>query len=285
MRAHAPPPPGASGKTTGASGDAISAGNGNEFRTKGRQDTVDQQTRQALKKDKFVSTTTHGLEWASENRQRVIVAGSAILGLIAVVVLVAVMYNIRSQSASVAFGAAMEVYQAPLTQPGEPTPSGMKTYASAAERAKAANAMFLAVANKYGLTPDGKNARYFAGLTEIDAGENQQAEDTLKKVASGWDSSLAALAKLALAGLYQNTGRDAQAIDLYNQLSAKPTTTVTYGEAQLQLAALYTAEGKTEQARKVYANLEDKDSKGAAGALAKEKLNPAPAQRAGLPPQ
>jgi tetratricopeptide (TPR) repeat protein len=237
---------------------------------------VDQQTKAALKKDKFVTTTTNSLEWASENRQSVIATGSAILGAILIVVASVVIYNTRSEAASVAFGAAMQTYQSPLTQPGEPVPSGVKTYSSIADRAKAASGMFQTVADKYGMTPDGKNARYFAGLTEIEAGQNQQAEDTLKQVSSGWDSSLAGLAKIALAGLYRNTGRDAQAIDLYNQLSAKPTTTVPYGLARLQLADLYTAEGKTDDARKVYADLEDKDAKGPAGAIAKEKLNPAP---------
>lgn len=230
-------------------------GNCSPPRAKGKRDTVDQQTRQALKKDKFVSTTTHGLEWASENRQSVIATGLTILGVIVFLVAGVLIYNSRSEAASVAFGAAMQTYQMPLAQPGEPTPPGAKTYATIADRAKAANAMFQAVADKYGMTPDGKNARYFAGLTEIEAGQNQQAEDTLKKVASGWDSNLAGLAKIALAGLYRNTGRDALAIDLYNQLSAKPTATVPYGTARLQLAELYSAEGKTDDARKVYADL------------------------------
>lgn len=244
---------------------------------------MDQQTRQALKQDKFVATTTHGLEWASENRRSVIATGLILLGVIVFLVAGAVIYNTRSEVASAAFGAAIQTYEAQLTQPGEPIPSGVKTYPSSAERAKAANAMFQAIADKYSMTPAGKNARYFAGLTEIDAGQNQQAEDTLKKVASGWDSNLAALAKLALAGLYHDTGRDTQAIDLYNQLSAKPSTAVPYGEARLQLADLYTAEGKTDEAKKIYADLEDKDKKGPAGAIAKEKLNPAPAGPRGLP--
>jgi tetratricopeptide (TPR) repeat protein len=153
-------------------------------------------------------------------------------------------------------------------------PPGVTTYPSIAERAKAAGALFQAVANKYGMTPDGRNARYFAGLTYIEAGENQQAEVTLKKVAGGWDSDLAALAKFALAQLYRNTGRDPQAIDLYNQLSAKPAATVPAGLAQLQLADLYQLEGKADEARKIYANLKDKDPKGAAGMAATEKLNP-----------
>jgi predicted negative regulator of RcsB-dependent stress response len=242
---------------------------------------VDQQTKAALKKDKFVSTTTHGLEWASENRQSVIRNGSIALAAIVIVVVSVLVYNNRSDASSVAFGAAMQAYQTPLLQPGEPTPSGMKTYTSAAERAKAANALFQSIADQYGMTPSGRNALYFAGLTEIEAGENQQAEDTLKKVAGSWDSSLAGLAKIALAGLYRSTGRDQQAMDIYNQLTAKPTATVPAGLAQLQLADLYTSEGKTEEAKKVYASLKDKDAKGPAGAIASEKLNPAPTPQAG----
>jgi tetratricopeptide (TPR) repeat protein len=235
---------------------------------------VDQQTKAALKKDKFVSTTTHGLEWASENRQSVIVNGGILLAVIVIAIVSVVVYNSRSEAASVAFGAAMQAYQTPLAQPGEAVPPGVTTYPSIAERAKAAGALFQAVANKYGMTPDGRNARYFAGLTYIEAGENQQAEVTLNKVAGGWDSDLGALAKFALAQLYRNTGRDPQAIDLYKKLSDKPTATVPADLAQLQLADLYQLEGNADEARKIYANLKDKDPKGAAGMAAAEKLNP-----------
>ena len=145
--------------------------------------------------------------------------------------------------------------------------------------------MFQAIADKYGMTPSGRNALYFAGLTEIEEGQNQQAEDTLKKVGDSWDSSLAGLAKIALAGLYRSTGRDQQAIDIYNQLTAKPTATVPSGLAQLQLGRPVYAEGKTEEAKKVYASLKDKDAKGPAGAIAAEKLNPAPAPQPGAPQQ
>jgi tetratricopeptide (TPR) repeat protein len=238
---------------------------------------VDQQTKAALKHDKFVTTTTHGLEWASENRRSVMTTTAILFAVIVVLVLSVVIYNSRSDSASVAFGAAMQEYQTPLAQPGAPVPPGVKTYTSSSERAKAANVLFVAVADKYGMTPSGENSRYFAGLAYMESGQTQAAEETLKKVASGWNSNVAALGKLALAQLYRNTGRDAQATDLYNELTAKPTTTVPSGLAQLQLADLYQSEGKTEEARKVYASLKDKDAKGPAGMMAAEKLNPAPA--------
>jgi tetratricopeptide (TPR) repeat protein len=238
---------------------------------------VDQQTRQALKHDQFVDTTAHGLEWASENRRSLVVTGSIILALILVIVGSYFIYQRRSEQASVAFGEAMQAYQTPLVQPGQAVPPGVKTFPSAADRAKAANALFLSVADKYGMTPDGKLSRYFAGLTYIEAGQNASAESTLKQVTGGWNNDLVALAKLSLAQLYRQTGRDAQAIDLYNELTAKPATTVPAGLAQLQLAELYENEGKPDAAKKIYAQLKDKDAKGPAGQLAAQKLNPAAA--------
>jgi predicted negative regulator of RcsB-dependent stress response len=168
----------------------------------------------------------------------------------------------------------MQAYQTPLAQPGMPAPAGVKTYTSSADRAKAANALFLSVANKYGMTPSGRNALYFAGLTEVEAGQSQQAEDTLKKVSSSWDSNLASLGKFALAQMYHNTGRDPQAIDLYKELAKKGTTAIPAGLAQLSLADLYTAEGKAADAKTIYATVKQDDAKGPAGAIAAEKLNP-----------
>jgi tetratricopeptide (TPR) repeat protein len=242
---------------------------------------VDQQTKQALKHDQFVDTTAHGLEWASENRRSVIVTSVIVAAAILVVVCGVLFYNSRAAQASVAFGAAMQAYQTPLAAPGQPVPPGVKTYSSVNDRAKAANDLFLGVADKYSMTPDGKVARYFAGLTYMEQGQNAPAESTLKQVASGWNSDLAALAKLALAQLYRQTGRDPQAIDLYNELTAKPTSTVPGGLAQLQLAELYESQGKPDLAKKIYAQLKDKDPKGPAGMTAAQKLNPTPTGPAG----
>jgi hypothetical protein len=238
---------------------------------------VDQQTKQALKHDKFIDTTNTSIDWVSENRKPVIVSSAILLGVILALVAGVLFYNSRANQASVAFGAAMQAYQTPLAAPGQPVPPGVKTFPSVVERAKAANALFMGVADKYGMTPDGKLARYFGGLTYGEAGQNASAESTLKEVASGWNGELGALAKLSLAQLYRQTGRDPQAIDLYNELTAKPTTTVPAGLAQLQLAGMYESQNKPELAKKIYAQLKDKDAKGPAGQIAAGKLNPAPA--------
>jgi lipopolysaccharide biosynthesis regulator YciM len=56
--------------------------------------------------------------------------------------------------------------------------------------------------------------------------------------------------------LYRNTNRDPQAIELYKQLSDKPSTTVSKQAAQIELAALYESEQKTADARKIYEQLQ-----------------------------
>lgn len=244
---------------------------------------MDQQTRQALKHDQFIDSTQHGLDWAKDNSRSLIVVGAIIAVLLIVIGIGAFIFNHRSEQADIAFGEAMQTYQTPLAAPGQQVPPGVKTFPSGAERAKAANQIFLKVADSYGMTSSGKLARYFAGLTYLEANQNSQAESMLKQVAGGWNSDLSSLAKLALAQLYRQTGRDTQAIEVYNDLTAHPTSSVPAGTAQLQLADLYEAENKPEMAKKIYAQLKDKDAKGTAGMIAAQKLNPAPAGGPALP--
>ncbi len=241
---------------------------------------MDNATKRGLKQpDKFVSLTDHGLAWAQENRNAAITTAALVLGAILVIVGGYMFYNHRSDAASTALGEAMHVYQTPVAAPGQQVPPGMKTFSSLQERAQAANKQFVDVANTYGMTKDGKNARYFAGITYIEEGQNPAAEDALKSVASSWNSDIAALAKLALAQLYHSTGRDPEAVTQYQDLAKGSATTVSPGMAQIELAEMYESEGKIDDAKKIYAKLSDsdKDSKGKPGpiaTLAKEKLNP-----------
>ncbi len=235
---------------------------------------MDQQTKAALKRNDYLTVNESGLQFSGLNRRSAMVSAAALLAVIVVAVLAIVLYQNRSEKASEAFGAAMQTYQTPLAAPGQAVPPGVKTFATVADRAKASSNQFMQVANQYSSTPDGKNARYFAGLTYIEAGQNATAEETLKKVAGGWNRDLGDLAKLALAQMYRQTARDAQAVDLYNQIAAKPSTSVPAGVAKLQLADLYMGENKPDQARKIYAELKDKDGKSAAGIIAAQKLNP-----------
>ena len=61
---------------------------------------------------------------------------------------------------------------------------------------------------------------------------------------------------MALAGLYRQTERNGQAVDLYQQLIKNPTNTVPASAAKLQLAALYETTNPA-QAKKLYAEIKD----------------------------
>ena len=249
-----------------------------EKKDTGKKEIVDTQTRHALKQDSFVTATQESLDWASDHRKRLITVGIAVAVVLLVIIVGAVIYQQRSAAASEAFGNAMQTYQAPLSQPGQQVPPSVQAFASIADRAKAANKLFLDVADKYSMTPDGRNARYFAGLTYMEMGQNAQAETTLKDVADSMNKNVAALGKLALASLYHQTGRNPAAIDLLNQLATKPTDTVPAGMAKLQLASLYESSNQPDEAKRIYAQLKDQDKTGAAGQIAAQKLSGAPQQ-------
>jgi tetratricopeptide (TPR) repeat protein len=230
---------------------------------------VDTQTRHALKQDRLIEATKTSVDWFQENRSRVIQAGVALVVLIAIVVAALVIYSKRSAAADLAFGEAMDTYNAPLAQAGQPAPPGEKNFPTASARATAANQQFVQLADKYHSFTAGKMAEYFAGLTAIDLGQTGQAETFLKKVADVHDAPLASLGKLALANLYQQLNRNSEAVVLYNQLIAKPTSTVPADAARLQLASLYEKTNPAE-AHKIYVQL--KGSKTAAGQIATQKL-------------
>ena len=231
---------------------------------------MDTQTRHALKKDKFAQATASSISWVGGHR-----SGVLRWAIVAVVVLAAiagglVFWNLRTTASENALGAALDTYDAALATPGAPAENGV--YNTAADRSRASNKQFAAVAQQYGWLPEGAKAHYFTGITDQETGQSATAESELKLAAGSWDSNLSNLAKLALASIYHQTGRDAQAIDMYNALAAKPSVTVSSSVAQLDLADLYAAQGKQDQARKLWAQVKDADKDGAAGSIAAQKL-------------
>jgi len=232
---------------------------------------LDTQTRRALKQDRFVEATASGIGWVQLHRTNAIKVAITTIVVAALIVGGVLVYNSRSSHAEQTFGQAMDIYNTPLLQPGQPPIPGEPSYKTAAERAKAANPLYVDVANRYGWLKTGANAEYFAGITYLDMGQTAPAEAALQKAAGSHDSALAALAKMALAGLYRQTGRTGQAVDIYQELIKKPTNTVPASAAKLQLAAVYEATNPA-QAKKLYAEIKDQD-KTAAGQIAAQKLN------------
>lgn len=224
-----------------------------------------------MKRDALVDSAQSALGWLEDHKSEAILFSIALAAIIAIGVASILFYQHRQAQASAGFGAAMDIYSSPVTQPGVPAQPGVRTYPTGKARAAAANAQFVKVANKFGSTDAGKQALYFAGLTYMEMGKTADAEATLKKTARHSGKNLAALADLALAGVYRQNGDTPQAIQLLNHLAAHPTTTVPSAEAKLELAAIYESTNVA-QAKQIYAQLKDKDSKTAAGEIAAQKL-------------
>lgn len=237
-------------------------------------------TRHQLKTDEFRSTTVDTLNWASENQSTLVVAAIVAAVIVAVVIGGWTYVNYRNQQARGMLSSAIDKYNAPISPAGQAATPETLTYGSAVERAKAANAEFTQIANKYSFTESGRIARYFEGITLRDMGDNPAAEKQLSQVASGWDKSMAGLAKLALAGLYADTNQTAKSIDMYKQLIDHPSTSVGKWTPQFELADLYQANNQPQDARKLYEELQKESPTTPIGQAATQKLQalgPAPA--------
>jgi predicted negative regulator of RcsB-dependent stress response len=229
-------------------------------------------TRHQLKQDSFRTSTTETISWAVEHRTAVTIA------IVAAVVVLAVLFggwaylNYRNQQASSELAGAIQKYDAPIRPAGEPATPEMLSFASMQERAKAANADFTRIADKYSLTQSGRVARYFAGITLHEMGDNGGAEKDLKQAADSRYKEIASLAQLALASIYHDSNRDPQAIAIYQQLADHPTTSVSKSTAQFLLGSLYEEDNQPDQARKLYQQMAKENPSSQAAQMAAQRL-------------
>ena len=229
-------------------------------------------TRRQLKEDKFAKGTQEAVHWASEHQQWLLFAILAV-AVVGIAVTVYLIWQSRqSEKANAALGKALQTYVAPVRPPNTPADPTMKSFGSMAERGKEAAKQLKAVADQFPRTKPGKIARYLAGTAAIQAGDNGQAEQLLKSAADESDKNISALAKLALANLYRDTKRPADAAKLYIDLADHPTDTVSKDQAKLQLAEMYEATDPKE-AQNIYQQIQkEADPRSAAGSIAASKL-------------
>ena len=207
--------------------------------------------RKDLKKDEIRETFVHGVESVASHQQLLwVVIGAALV--IALAVFGWSSYTQRQTAkAAAALDDAMKIFQARVRAPGEPAEPGEVTYVDEKNKFTDSERKFLGVANQYGDTRPGQVARYYAALSEAQLKQFADAERNLTQVSSGGDESLAGLAKFQLAGVYDQEGKGSQAVDLYKQLTDKPTVFVPKPLVLLTLADHYR---KTDpaQASKLY---------------------------------
>jgi len=227
-------------------------------------------TRQELKQDRFKETADAAVHWTVEHRSKLVSGGIALAVILAIVIGGFWYVRHSEEQAAAGLGHALMIYNAPLRFPNQPADPQVQSFTSIAERAQAASEEFNKVASSYGFTRSGKYAKYFAGLAAIDMGNDKVAEEHLKYAAGVRDQDISSLAKQALAALYRDTSREADAIREYKDLIDHPSNSVPKATAQLQLADLYTAKQPAE-ARKIYEQIAKDNPKTAIAELATQK--------------
>jgi len=234
------------------------------------------ETRHQLKQDRFRGATIDAAEktvdWSVEHQNTLIIAG--VVALVVAGLIVASWYyvNQQDQKASVEFSQAVRTLDTPVRPPNMPPQPDNPSFASSNERAAAAHKQFQEIADRYPHTHAADFAHYFLGLTSADLGDNSNAERELRQVASYHNADLSALGKFALASVCRNTNRDKQAIDLYREIIAKPTTTVSKAMAQMELADTYQSANQPLEAKRLYEQIQKENPSTEVAQMAMSKL-------------
>jgi TolA-binding protein len=208
-------------------------------------------TRKELKKDQIREGFVHGAEAVASHPLQL-----WSFGIAALVVVIAVLgwrFYTQTQTAraAAALADATTVYEARIRAANEPAAPGEVTYVDQKNKYADAVKKFTDVANRYPHTRPGQVARYYAGLSLAQLDRHDDAEKDFKMVESGGDEGLAALARFQLAQLYDQTGKAAQAAQIYQQLADKPNLFVPRAVVLLALADHYSSTDPA-QASKLY---------------------------------
>jgi tetratricopeptide (TPR) repeat protein len=234
------------------------------------------ETRHQLKTDRFSRATIDAAErtahWSVEHKNKVIAAVVIVLVIAAAAAGSWYYLNEQDQKASLELGEGVRTLDTPVRPPNMPPQPEAPSFGSSNERATAAQKQFQGIVDKYPHTRSSEFARYFLGVTSADLGDNTAAERDFQQVVSSANSDVGALAKMALASVYRNTSRDKQAIELYQQLAAKPTSTVGKTTAQIELAATYRANNQPLEAKRIYETIQKENPGSEVGQLASSKL-------------
>jgi TolA-binding protein len=228
-----------------------------------------------MKQDRFSKVTLEAAEnaahWSEEHKTKLAVI------VIAVAVIAAIAFggwyyvNTQDEKASAGFSTAVRTFETPVRPVGMPAQPGVDSFASTQERNTAARKQFQTIIDQYPHTHTADLARYFVGLIASQLGNNVVAERSLQGAAGSSNGDLAALGKFALASIYRGENKDAQAVDLYKQLIAKPTMVVSKATAQLELAGFYESQKKPDEAKKIYDQVEKENPTTEAASLAQRR--------------
>lgn len=193
-------------------------------------------SRKELKQDKIHDAIEHGAEAVFSHTT---VLGVAVL----TVVVVAIGYfgwtfyiNRQTVQATAALDVATKAYSARIAAAPDPADPSEPYFPTESARAEDAARKFAAVAQKYPNTNPGRLATYYAALCYEDLERHNQALEELKKISSGSDKELAAMAQYQIGVIDERTGKADDAVKIFRDLSDHATVFVPRPLALIELA-------------------------------------------------
>ena len=201
---------------------------------------MDRLTRHELKQDEFRESLDNLEDYVKVHLKEILTV--AILVIVVVGSAWGLRYYLGRQeaSANMDLASALRTFQAyvgPVT-PGSMPPDS-ETYATAADKYKAALEKFNAIVLKYRMFPRPHAvgiARYHVGICESLLGNSAAAINTLQEASRDGDRDIAGLAQFALAGEFLKTGKKQEADKIYQNLADHPSLAVPRASALLALA-------------------------------------------------
>lgn len=233
---------------------------------------MDRVQRQQLKHDRFIERVGDTVEYASEHRKQMAMAGIAALVVLIIGVGIYWYMQHRAAARQDAFRAAIRTQEAQVGQAGS---DFLITFPTQAEKEKAVTKTWQELADKYSGSTEASIAHYYMGINAADRGDTAESEKQFKMVADSGKDAYASQAKLALARIYESTGRQADAEKLLRSLINDPTILVSKDQATLALGKLL-AKTNPAEARKLLEPL--RTERGAASRQAITALSEIPAR-------
>ena len=211
-------------------------------------------TRHQLKQDELSQRLASGRDFVLGHKKNISLIASVSVGALAVGLGILFFIRGAQANAGAAFANALNTYHAPvLTSP--PNIPNLESYKTNDEKNQAALEKFNAVAKDYSRYAAGRLARYYAAVCLRELGKFPEAEKDFQAVAEQGSAQVAALAKIGLASVYEQTNRTSEAEKLYKELEANPTETVPKATALVARADLYSKTNPSE-ATKLYQQIQ-----------------------------
>jgi tetratricopeptide (TPR) repeat protein len=207
-----------------------------------------------LKEDKFLVTVEKVRDYYLKHQKQILVGASIVVGVTLLVTGGIYFFAHQSQQAKDELSQALRIYHAPVTSAGVPEapPSANEpSFKSAKEKYEKALAEFQKIGSRYSSHPVGKIARYYTGLSLLGLDRSQEAISALEPL-SKEKSDYGALARLALAEVYESKGDLNKAAETYKQIVESNSVVTPRDVNMMHLAQLYESQNKAGEATKIY---------------------------------